>query len=57
MLFMFTTGSLFSQVLNIKNNQYGDAPESVKESKAFQRERYFYEQRMYPYNFIPEDAY
>ena len=57
MLFMFTTGSLFSQDRNIKNNQYGDAPESVKESKAFQRERYFYEQRMHPYNLIPEDAY
>jgi hypothetical protein len=43
--------------MNIKSSPFDKAPENVKETKAFQRAKYFYEQRMYPNNFIPEDAY
>lgn len=43
--------------LNIKNNPFENVPEMVKRTKPFQRERWFYEQRMYPFNFIPENAY
>ncbi len=53
----FLSGLIFSQDLIIRNNPYEEADDVVKERKAFQRERWFYEQRMYPYNFIPDDAY
>jgi hypothetical protein len=43
--------------LNIKNNPFENVPEMVKRTKPFQRERWFYEQRMYPYNYIPQNAY
>ncbi|MGB4851669.1 MAG: hypothetical protein WBQ38_05070 [Ignavibacteria bacterium] len=46
-----------AQDLKIKNNPYDNADEQTKSRKAFQRERWFYEQRMYPDNFIPKDAY
>lgn len=46
-----------SQDLSIPNNPYDMAPDEVKNRNAFKRERWFYEQRMYPYNYLPEDAY
>lgn len=46
-----------AQDLKIKNNPYDNADEQTKSRKAFQRERWFYEQRMYPDNYIPKDAY
>jgi photosystem II stability/assembly factor-like uncharacterized protein len=48
---------IFSQDLYIPNNPYDKADEQLKNRNSFKRERWFYEQRMYPYNFIPEDAY
>lgn len=57
LLLIFTSGIVLSQDLKIKNNPYDDADEITKSRKAFQRERWFYEQRMYPYNYIPKDAY
>ncbi len=51
----------FSQVsyLNqqMDNTVYSNAPEQVKHSKAFIREWRFFEQRAYPNNYIPADAY
>ncbi len=47
----------FSQDLNIQNNPYDAAPDITKERNAFKRERWFYEQRMYPRNYIPENVY
>ena len=57
MLFIFSASTLFSQVQDIKNSPFNNAPENVRDTKAFQRAKYFYEQRMYPNNFIPKDAY
>ncbi|MBK9332743.1 MAG: hypothetical protein IPM96_10170 [Ignavibacteria bacterium] len=56
-LLLFTTGTIFSQDLKIRNNPYEKADEITRSRKAFQREKWFYEQRMYPDNFIPKDAY
>lgn len=46
-----------AQDLNIPNNIYDKASEEVSQRNAFNRERWFYEQRMFPYNYIPADAY
>ncbi|HRJ04413.1 MAG TPA: T9SS type A sorting domain-containing protein [Ignavibacteria bacterium] len=46
-----------SQHLDIKNNPYEKADDYTKSKKSFNRERWFYEQRMYPNNHLPEDAY
>ena len=56
-LFLISSGVIFSQDLNISNNPYDNANDLIKNRNAFQREKWFYEQRMYPNNFIPEDAY
>jgi photosystem II stability/assembly factor-like uncharacterized protein len=48
---------LLSQDLQIPDNPYDKADEYTKSRKALNRERWFFEQRMYPNNFIPEDAY
>jgi len=51
----------FSQVeyrnQQLDNTIYSNAPEQLKHSKAFIREWRFFEQRAYPNNFIPADAY
>jgi hypothetical protein len=51
----------FSQVSyqnqQLDNTVYSNAPEQVKHSKAFIREWRFFEQRAYPNNYIPADAY
>ncbi|MEO6696285.1 MAG: T9SS type A sorting domain-containing protein [Ignavibacteria bacterium] len=59
LLLIFITTPLISisQDLNIVNNPYENAEQSVKERNAFKRERWFNEQRMYPNNFLPDDAY
>jgi len=36
---------------------FTEAPEDVKKTKPFMRQWWFFEQRTYPYDFIPEDAY
>jgi photosystem II stability/assembly factor-like uncharacterized protein len=41
----------------LENTVYSNAPEQIKHSKAFIREWRFFEQRAYPNNFIPADAY
>lgn len=51
------TIQLFSQDLMIENNPYDKADDYTKSKNSFNRERWFYEQRMYPNNFIPDDAY
>ncbi len=47
----------FAQDLNIPNNIYDQADEQTKSRKAFNRERWFFEQRMYPNNYIPDGVY
>jgi len=49
--------SLLAQDLYIPNNPYDNADDYTKSKKSFNRERWFYEQRMYPFNYIPVDAY
>ena len=56
-LFIFIPVVMFAQDLNIPNNVYDQADEYTKSKKSFNRERWFFEQRMYPNNFIPENAY
>ncbi|MBK8551048.1 MAG: hypothetical protein IPL53_08330 [Ignavibacteria bacterium] len=56
-LLLFTNGIIFSQDFKISNNPYEKADKITRSRKAFQREKWFYEQRMYPDNFIPKDAY
>jgi hypothetical protein len=41
----------------IENNPYDKADDFTKTKKSFNRERWFYEQRMFPNNYIPQDAY
>jgi len=48
---------LHAQDLIIPDNPYDAADDATKQQKAFLRERWFYEQRMYPFNYLPEDAY
>lgn len=53
----FAAGQIFSQDLFIPDNPFEKADDYTKSKKSFNRERWFYEQRMYPNNYIPEDAY
>ncbi|MBE2219143.1 MAG: T9SS type A sorting domain-containing protein [Ignavibacteria bacterium] len=60
----FLTLVLFSCIINISaqelqivNSPYENADELISKRKSFNREKWFYEQRMYPNNYIPEDAY
>ena len=56
-LILLMSSSSFAQDLFIPGNPYDLADDPVKSRKAFQREKWFFEQRMYPLNFIPADAY
>lgn len=56
-ILFFISGIIFSQELRIQDNPYDKADDIAKSRKAFQREKWFYEQRMYPGNYIPENAY
>ena len=47
----------FAQDLYIPDNPYDLADDYTKSKNSFKRERWFYEQRMYPFNYIPEDVY
>jgi len=53
----FFNNSGISQDLFIENNPYDKADDYTKTRNSFNRERWFYEQRMFPNNHIPEDAY
>jgi hypothetical protein len=55
-LFLYSFQSI-AQDLVIENNPYDKADEYTKTKNSFNREKWFYEQRMYPYNQLPEDAY
>jgi hypothetical protein len=57
LLILFTGGVNFSQDLKIIDNPYEKADAVTRSRKAFKREKWFYEQRIYPDNFIPKDAY
>src|SRR6187200_1297978 len=46
-----------AQDLYIENNPYENAEEITKQRNAFKRERWFYEQRMFPNNYLPENGY
>ena len=56
-LFVLASGVIYSQDLKINDNPYDKADNTTKSRKAFQRERWFYEQRMFPKNFIPKGSY
>ncbi|MBZ0204073.1 MAG: T9SS type A sorting domain-containing protein [Ignavibacteria bacterium] len=46
-----------SQDLFIPASPYENADELIRNRNSFNRERWFYEQRMFPNNYLPEDAY
>lgn len=54
---MLWSAVAWPQDLVIPDNPYDTADPATKERKAFLRERWFYEQRMYPFNRLPDDAY
>ena len=41
----------------LENSVYSSAPIDVQQTKAFIRQRWFFEQRAFPNNYIPENAY
>jgi len=55
LIFIYSSTAL-PQDLNIQNNPFENVSEQIKERNAFLRERWFYEQRMFPNNFIPKEA-
>jgi photosystem II stability/assembly factor-like uncharacterized protein len=60
-LFLIIAGNSFPQVtytdILIENSVYSEAPEYIQQTKPFIRQRWFFEQRAYPNNFIPQNAY
>ncbi len=60
-LFLLAAGNSFPQTtytdILIENSVYSEAPIEIQQTKPFIRQRWFFEQRAYPNNFIPEDAY
>ena len=56
-IFILLSIPLFAQDLFIPENPYDKADDFTKSKNSFNRERWFYEQRMFPGNFIPADAY
>ncbi len=53
-IFLMVCVSAFSQEFE---SIYSNAPKETSLRKSFQREKWFYEQRMFPLGFIPDDAY
>ena len=60
-LFYLVAGYSFPQTtytdILIENSIYSEAPIEIQQTKPFIRQRWFFEQRAYPNNFIPQDAY
>ncbi|MDZ7626561.1 MAG: hypothetical protein U5J96_19195 [Ignavibacteriaceae bacterium] len=60
-LFFVAAGNSFPQTtytdILIENSIYSEAPAEIQQTKPFIRQRWFFEQRAYPNNFIPENAY
>jgi photosystem II stability/assembly factor-like uncharacterized protein len=58
---LLVAGISFPQInygdILIENSAYSVAPETIQHTKPFIRERWFFEQRAYPNNYIPVDAY
>jgi len=59
-LFLFTVTAFpqieFGDVL-LEHSVYSEAPEEIQNTEAFIHERWFYEQRLYPFEQIPVNAY
>ena len=51
-LLILVTSLSYSQDLLIKNNPFDNANEYTLKRNSFRREKWFYEQRMYPNNYI-----
>lgn len=59
--FFVISRNIFPQIdykdILIENSVYSEAPIAIQRTKAFIRERWFFEQRAYPYSEIPAYAY
>ncbi|MGB5287888.1 MAG: hypothetical protein WBN42_05320, partial [Ignavibacteriaceae bacterium] len=60
-LLLSVFSNIFPQIdykdILIENSVYSEAPPEIQSTKPFIRERWFFEQRAYPYSVIPPDAY
>ena len=60
-LALLISSNIFAQIdykdILIENSIYSEAPLEIQRTKPFIRERWFFEQRAYPYSEIPADAY
>lgn len=54
---LYSSSTVIAQDIYIKDNPYDKADEITKSRKSFNRERWFYEQRMYPFNKLPDNCY
>ena len=55
-LFLLVT-TVYAQDTEENITRYDNAPQDVNSRNSFQREKWFYEQRIFPYDKIPTDAY
>jgi photosystem II stability/assembly factor-like uncharacterized protein len=55
-LLLFSSNS-FSQYITEYWSRYDNVPDEISSSKSFQREKWFYEQRIFPNENIPPNAY
>jgi photosystem II stability/assembly factor-like uncharacterized protein len=53
---MIQTGFAYSQFIQNNKTQYEFIDKSISSRNSFQREKWFYEQRMFPNSFIPDNA-
>lgn len=60
-IFLFTCSTFYAQIdyknQLVENSVFSSAPEEIKHSKAFVRQWVFFDERAYPNNYIPVDAY
>lgn len=48
---------VYAQDILLSQSPYSRVPDDVQKTKSFQREKWFYEQRLYPYITLPAGAY
>ncbi len=54
---LFISAILYSQGSKSGNDLYENPTGELEDNDALLRNKWFYEQRVYPYDYIPENAY
>ncbi len=57
LLFFLNVPVVFPQNYDVRNTKYDEVPFEISSRNSFQREKWFYEQRIYPTGFIRKEAY